>query len=87
MLAATCSQYAPPPSTAGPTPANPANPRARKMAFCGTSQPLTGFHRSFSASGTRPWGSNTYTGPWIARTRAVSMYVSCRVAVTTAGPL
>ena len=57
--AATCSQYAPPPSSAGPTPAKPANPRARKMAVWGISHPLTGFQRSFSASGTRPWGSKT----------------------------
>ena len=73
MEAATCSQYAPPPSTAAPTPAKPANPRARRMAFWGTSQPLTGFHRSFSAYGTRPWGSNTKTGPILSRAQAVSM--------------
>ena len=46
MEAATCSQYAPPPSTAGPTPAKPAKPLARRMAFCGASHPFTGFHRA-----------------------------------------
>ena len=92
--AATCSSVCSHSSVAAaqkssPSPLNVAiadSGWARRIAVAGSAHPPSTSHRMLEDAAASRCGLNTYTGPLLARTAAVSSYRSPRVLVTTAGP-